>query len=77
MTAMRFERKPKEKLFDLWHPIEFIGEVGSAIGPCVLGLALHASQKEYGAGPTVLLHFGNDDGERAAAIVRYGATGSA
>ena len=77
LTAMRFERTPKEKLFDLWHPIEFIGEVGSAIGPCVIGLALHASQKKYGAGPTVLLHFGNDDGERAAAIVRYGASGSA
>jgi 3-oxoacyl-[acyl-carrier-protein] synthase-1 len=75
LTAMRFERKPKQKLFDLWHPIEFIGDVGAAIGPCLLGFALHASLKGYGVGPTVLLHFGNDNGERAAAIVRYGAGG--
>jgi 3-oxoacyl-[acyl-carrier-protein] synthase-1 len=75
LTAVRFERKPKEKLFDLWHPIEFIGDVGAAIGPCAFAMALHASQKGYAVGPTALLHFGNDNGERAAAIVRYEAGG--
>src|SRR5208337_4129653 len=71
LAMMRFPRKPKPKLFDLWHPIEYIGDVGAAIGPIVLGVALHASQKGYSIGPTVLCTFGNDDGERAAIIVSY------
>jgi 3-oxoacyl-[acyl-carrier-protein] synthase-1 len=65
-AMMRYEREPGPKLFDLWHPIEYIGEVGAAIGPLVLGLAFHAGQKEYCVGPTVLCTFGNDNGERAA-----------
>jgi 3-oxoacyl-[acyl-carrier-protein] synthase-1 len=67
----RFDRTPKEVLFDLWHPTEYIGEVGAAIGPCVFGWALHAGQKGYALGPVALCHFSNDDGERAAVIVRY------
>jgi 3-oxoacyl-[acyl-carrier-protein] synthase-1 len=72
-AMVRFQRKAKPKLFDLWHPIEYIGDVGAAIGPIVLGLALHAGQKGYGNGPGVLCTFGNDDGERAAIVVRYQA----
>jgi 3-oxoacyl-[acyl-carrier-protein] synthase-1 len=71
LAMVRFQGKPKGKLFDLWHPAEYIGDVGAAIGPIVLGLALHAGQKGYGNGPTVLCTFGNDDGERAAMVVRY------
>jgi len=67
----RFVRKPTAKLFDIWHPIEFIGDVGAAIGPIVLAIALHAGQKGYGNGPTVLCTLGNDDGERAALVVNY------
>ncbi|HME70681.1 MAG TPA: hypothetical protein VKM54_12555 [Myxococcota bacterium] len=58
------------RLFELWHPIEYIGEVGAAIGPLALALALHAGRKGYAPGPIALLHFSNDDGERAAAVVR-------
>jgi 3-oxoacyl-[acyl-carrier-protein] synthase-1 len=71
LATNRFVRKPTGRLFDLWHPIEYIGDVGAAIGPLVLGLALHAGQKGYGNGPTVLCTFGNDDGERAALVVNY------
>lgn len=71
LAAMRFPTKPKPKLFDLWHPIEYIGDVGAAIGPIVLGLAIDASRKDYGIGPTVLCTFGNDDGTRAAAIAKF------
>ena len=67
----RFYRQPTAKLFDLWHPIEYIGDVGAAIGSIVLGWALHAGQKGYGNGPTVLCTLGNDDGERAAIVVHY------
>ena len=71
---IRYERKPKPKLFDLWHPIEYIGDVGAAIGPIVLGVALHAGQKGYGIGPTVLCTFGNDNGERAAVVTTFRAS---
>ena len=71
LAMTRYERKPKHKLFDLWHPIEYIGDVGAAIGPIVLSVAFHASLKGYGIGPTVLCTFGNDNGERAAAVVNF------
>jgi 3-oxoacyl-[acyl-carrier-protein] synthase-1 len=68
----RFEHGRKRvELFDLWHPAEYIGETGAAIGPCVFGWALHSNRKEYAPGPVALCHFSNDDGERAATIVRY------
>lgn len=78
LAAMRFEHgRSRKEIFDLWHPIECIGEVGAAIGPCVLALALHAGQYGYAPGGVVLCHFGNDDGERAAAVVKFevGSTG--
>lgn len=71
LVMMRIHGRPKPKLFDLWHPIESIGDVGAAIGPIVLGLALHASQYGYAVGPRVLCTFGNDDGERAAIVLAH------
>lgn len=72
LAAMRFEHgQIRKELFDLWHPIEYIGEVGAAIGPCVFAIALHASEKGYAPGPIALCHFSNDNGERAAALVGY------
>jgi 3-oxoacyl-[acyl-carrier-protein] synthase-1 len=70
-AMIRFQRKPKPRLFDLWHPIEFTGDVGAAIGPIVLSVARHAGHKGYGVGPTILCTFGNDNGERAAMVVSY------
>jgi 3-oxoacyl-[acyl-carrier-protein] synthase-1 len=67
-AMMRYERERRESLFDLWHPIEFIGDVGAAIGPLILGVALHAGQNHYAIGPNVLCTFGNDDGERGALV---------
>ncbi len=57
--------------FDIWHPGGFLGELGAAIGPCVLGVALTAARKGYAPGDGVLCHFSNDDGARAAMILRY------
>ena len=70
-ALMRFEHKPVKRAFQLWHPIENIGDPGAAIGPCVLSCALHAGREGYGPGDVVLCHFGNDDGERAAIVARY------
>lgn len=63
------KRKPS---FPLWHPADCIGEVGAAIVPCALGVALAAAKKGYAPGPDVFCHFGNDDGSRAAIVLHYG-----
>jgi 3-oxoacyl-[acyl-carrier-protein] synthase I len=76
LARMRFRKRPNPKLFDVWHPIEYIGDVGAAIGPIVLAWALHANQKGYAIGPTVLCTLGNDNGERAAIVLRYSSGGN-
>ena len=71
LANMRLERKPRKAIFDIWHPIEYIGDVGAAIGPILFGLALHAGHKGYGTGPRALCLMGNDRGERAAIVFQY------
>jgi 3-oxoacyl-[acyl-carrier-protein] synthase-1 len=71
LAMLRYERQPKPKLFDLWHPIEYLGDVGAAIAPIVFGVALDAGRKRYGIGPRALCTFGNDDGERAAVVLEF------
>jgi 3-oxoacyl-[acyl-carrier-protein] synthase-1 len=60
----------RKEEFDLWHPAECIGETGSAIGPIMIGVAEAAARKGYAPGPGILCHAGNDDGERAAIVMR-------
>jgi len=74
LVLTRLLRKRKEE-FDIWHPADCIGEVGAAIVPCVLGVALTAARKGYAPGHGVLCHFGNDDGMRGALVLRYSAKG--
>jgi 3-oxoacyl-[acyl-carrier-protein] synthase-1 len=74
LVVSRTVRKLKLE-FDIWHPADCIGEVGAAIVPCVLGVALAAARKGYAPGKGVLCHFGNDDGERAAMILYYSGVG--
>ena len=59
----------REQPLDLWHPIEYLGEIGAAILPCLLAQAAHALQKRYAPGPLALCHVGSDDGWRAALII--------
>ena len=75
LGVARTMRKVKAE-FDIWHPADCIGEVGAAVVPCVLGVAKAAGDKGYAPGPGVLCHFSNDEGIRAALILRYGAEGS-
>jgi 3-oxoacyl-[acyl-carrier-protein] synthase I len=74
-TALAAARviRPVKHGFDLWHPSDCIGEVGAAIVPCMLGVALAAARKHYAPGPGVLCHAGGDDGRRAAIVLRYDA----
>ena len=69
LALARAVRKVKPE-FDLWHPADSIGEVGAAIGPVLLGVALAAARKGYAPGPGVLCHLGADDGERAVIVLR-------
>lgn len=62
--------RPVKHGFDLWHPSDCIGEVGAAIVPCMLGVALAAARKAYAPGLGVLCHAGDDDGRRAAIVLR-------
>jgi 3-oxoacyl-[acyl-carrier-protein] synthase I len=63
--------RPVKHGFDLWHPSDCIGEVGAAIVPCMLGVALTAARKRYAPGPGVLCHAGADDGRRAGIVLRF------
>jgi 3-oxoacyl-[acyl-carrier-protein] synthase-1 len=72
-AALAFSRivRKLKPTYEVWHPADCIGEVGAAIVPCVLGVALAACHKGYAPGKGVLCHFGNDDGARAAMILNY------
>lgn len=63
-------RRPRG-FMDSWHPAEGIGEVGAAIFPCLLGWAFEAGLKDYAPGGPVLLHAGEDNGERVAIVARF------
>jgi len=71
LSVMTLWNRNDEMGVDYWHPIESFGEIGAAIGPCALGLALIANQKGYAPSPSVLFHFSNDDRERAAMVARF------
>jgi 3-oxoacyl-[acyl-carrier-protein] synthase-1 len=66
----RFPRKPTPRQLELWHPIEYIGDIGAAIGPAIAAVAVDAACNDYAVGPTVLCTFSNDGGERAALVLR-------
>ncbi|MBN1508260.1 MAG: hypothetical protein JW955_15540 [Sedimentisphaerales bacterium] len=61
----------RKEVFEIWHPADCIGEVGAAMVPVVLGVALAAAQKEYAPGPGVLCHFAADSSDRAAFVLRH------
>ena len=68
------KQKERKEEFDIWLPVDCIGEVGAAIVPVILGMALAAAKKGYAPGNGVLCHFGNDDGQRAAMFLSYSNT---
>lgn len=70
-AVTRLEHERRAMTFDMWHPIEYVGEIGAAIVPCLLTIALYAHRKKYAPGPAVLIHVGSDSGERAALVAQY------
>jgi 3-oxoacyl-[acyl-carrier-protein] synthase I len=57
---------------ELWHPAECIGESGALAGAVCLAVAQAAFSKGYAPGPGVLLHFSDDQGNRASIVGRKG-----
>lgn len=66
--------RDRHEFMDLWHPADAIGEIGAAVVPCLLGIALEAARKQYAPGDPVLLSISNDD-KRRSAIVATGRAG--
>jgi 3-oxoacyl-[acyl-carrier-protein] synthase I len=59
-------RKPN---YELWHPAEFIGEVGAAAGIVLLIVAEYARRKDYLDTSNIIAHAGTDGGSRIALIL--------
>ena len=68
LALLRTLRKRKAE-FDLWHPADCIGDVGSVLAVVMLIVIKFACEKEYSKGSKVLAHLGNDDGKRSAMIL--------
>ena len=67
LAVSRLLRAQKED-FQLWHPAECVGAVGAAAGTVCLAVARMAAAKGYAPGRGVMLHLGNDEGQRAAIV---------
>jgi 3-oxoacyl-[acyl-carrier-protein] synthase I len=61
--------RTRKELFEIWHPVDCLGEIGAAIGPCAFSVVLAAARKHYAPGDHALCHFGSDDGERFALVL--------
>lgn len=68
LAHMRLERGRKE-FQDLWSPGENVGNVGAAVVPIMLGIALAAALKGYTMGSPVLIEASGDDGACGAAVL--------
>ncbi|HEX5243347.1 MAG TPA: hypothetical protein VFW23_08830 [Tepidisphaeraceae bacterium] len=69
--AMNRTLRTRKARFPIWHPTDCVGEVGAAIGPLSLGVALAAARKGYAPGPGVLCHFADDGSDRIALVLRH------
>ena len=67
--------KVRKEQFDIWHPAQCIGETGAVIGVASIVVLHAACHKSYVPGPNILLHAGNDSGERTAVVLKFGAAG--
>ncbi len=75
LALLRILRKRKQE-FDIWHPADCIGEVGSVLAAVMLTVIKFACEKEYSKGSNILAHLGNDDGKRSAMILLWQKEGA-
>ncbi|TCO70539.1 beta-ketoacyl synthase N-terminal-like domain-containing protein [Rhodovulum euryhalinum] len=72
LAALRLERGRTE-FQDLWSPAESLGNIGAAVVPLMVGMALTAARKGYSGGSPVLIEASADDGACGAAVFHEGA----
>lgn len=70
LALLRLLRKRKEE-FDIFHPADCVGEVGSALSAVMLIVVKFACETGYSEGNRILAHLGNDDGKRSAIILNW------
>ncbi|MER8886168.1 beta-ketoacyl synthase N-terminal-like domain-containing protein [Mesorhizobium sp. M0500] len=68
LASIRLVRNPCPSQ-DLWSPAETLGNVGAAVTPLMLGMALMAARKNYATGNPVLVEASNDAGACGAAVL--------
>jgi 3-oxoacyl-[acyl-carrier-protein] synthase-1 len=74
LAFSRLDRTKREE-FDIWHPADCIGEVGSVIGAVMLAVLKSACEKDYSKGHHILAHVGDDDGKRSSMIIAWQKVG--
>ncbi len=67
LAALRLERG-RSDFQDLWSPAENLGNIGAAVVPLMIGMALRAAEKGYDMGSPVLIEASGDDGACGAAV---------
>ena len=75
LALSRILRQRKEE-FDIWHPADCVGEVGSVQGLIMLSVLKAACEKGYSKGRRILAHLGNDDGKRSSMVLTWAEGGS-
>lgn len=72
-AALAFGRldRTKREEFDIWHPADCVGEVGSTLGLIMIGVLKVACEKAYSKGNHILAHLGDDDGKRSSMIFSW------
>ncbi len=71
--ALSRSLRQRKETFDIWHPAECIGETGATSGVAVIVTAREACRKGYSPGRSILTHWANDAGQRAAVTLEYRA----
>ena len=72
LALSRTLRRRKDA-FDIWHPAECCGEAGALSGGVLFVVAEAACRKGYAPGANILVHMASDAGQRAAAVLSFGA----
>lgn len=68
LASLRLERG-RTAFQDLWSPGENLGNIGAAVVPVMVGMALKAAEKGYAPGSPVLIEASGDDGACGAAVL--------
>lgn len=75
LVLLRLLRKLKDE-FDIWHPADCIGEVGSVMGLVMIAVLKVSCEKDYTKRHHILAHLGNDDGKRSSMIFAWQTVGA-